>query len=127
MTNDSQIYQEALEAYVNPFHEFTVEPISPGLINQSFKITSLHSSESFLLQMINKTVFPEPERVQQNYELVWKYLSEEGIDLYLPEPKYFTDTDTLFCDSKENYWRVFEFIYGSYTPGKFTSKQAKSA
>jgi aminoglycoside phosphotransferase (APT) family kinase protein len=121
------IYQEALEAYVNPFHEFTVAPIGGGLINQSFKITSLYSGDSFLLQMINKNVFPEPEKVQRNYELIWKYLSDEQKDLYLPEPKYFTDTDTLFCDSKENYWRVFEFIYGSYTPEKFSAKQARSA
>ena len=120
------IYQEALEAYVNPFHEFTVEPMNAGLINQSFKITSLYSGDSFLLQMINKNVFPEPEKVQQNYELIWKYLSEEEKDDYLPEPKYFTETESLFCDSKENYWRVFEFIYGSYTPEKFTAKQAGS-
>jgi aminoglycoside phosphotransferase (APT) family kinase protein len=121
------IYQEALEAYVNPFHEFTVEPMGAGLINQSYRITSQYSGESFLLQMINKNVFPEPEKVQYNYELIWKFLSEEQKDLYLPEPKYFTDTDSLFVDSKNNYWRVFEFIYGSYTPEKFTAKQARSA
>src|SRR5213083_583145 len=116
-----EIYQEALQAYVNPFHEFTVEPMHGGLINQSYKITSLYSGESFLLQMINKKVFPEPVKLQRNYELIWKYLAEEEKNFYLPEPKYFSDTDSLFCDSKENYWRVFEFIYGRYTPEKFTA------
>ena len=138
------IYQEALEAYVNPhpparagtdgddpvgrsFHEFAVVPLGAGLINQSYKITSQYSGDSFLLQKINTHVFTEPENVQNNYELIWKYISANSVDFYMPEPKYFPDNQTLFRDSKNNYWRIFEFIGNSYTPSTFKVKQAKDA
>jgi Ser/Thr protein kinase RdoA (MazF antagonist) len=108
-------YQEALEAFTNPFHEFAVTPVNSGLINQSFKITSKTTGGSFLLQKINQHVFPEPEMVQHNYELLWKYLQSEKPGFFIPEPKYFLDDVLFFCDSKNNYWRVFEYIEGTVT------------
>jgi hypothetical protein len=119
------IYKEALDAYVNPFHEFTVELLNAGLINQSYKITNQYSNASFLLQKINTNVFPEPEHLQSNYERLWKYISAECIDFYMPEPKYFPGNETLFCDSNNHYWRVFEFIGDSYTPVKCKASQAR--
>ena len=109
-------YQEALEAFSNPglndaagqsFQEFAVNPLKNGLINQSFKVINKISGESFLLQQINQHVFPEPGKVQYNYELLWKYLQTQEIFFFIPEPKYFAGDTTLFCDSKKNYWRVF--------------------
>lgn len=108
-------YKEVLEAYCNPFHEFTVEPVSNGLINHSYIVTSDTSGNSFLLQQINHTVFKEPALVQENYELVWSYLKDSGSDFFIPEPKQFIGDLTLFCDSNDNYWRVFEYIYGTET------------
>lgn len=104
------LYQEALDAYANPFHEFTVEPIRSGLINHSFKVTSKLNGQSFLLQEINKDVFNEPGLVQSNYELLWKFLQSEKIPFLIPAPKYFPDDSTLYVDSREHYWRVFEYI-----------------
>lgn len=130
-------YQEALDAFCNPFHEFIAEPLNGGLINQSYKVTSKHSGESFLLQKINDTVFKDPQAVQNNYEKIWKHLQTEEAGYLIPEPKYFPDETTLFCDSHNHFWRVFEFIYGgqsfsaphntlqakavAHTFGKFTS------
>jgi Ser/Thr protein kinase RdoA (MazF antagonist) len=110
-----EVYQEALEAYANPLHEHIIKPITSGLINQSFKVTSKITGGSFLLQKINHYVFPEPELVQHNYEMLWKYFQSEEINFIIPEPKYFLGDVLFFCDSKNNYWRVFEFIEGSVT------------
>lgn len=118
------IYQEALDAYVNPglnesvgkaFPDFAVKPLKAGLINQSFKVTNKTTGESFLLQKINRHVFPEPDKLQYNYETLWKYLQTEEIFFFIPEPKYFRGDTTLFCDSKKNYWRIFEFVEGTKT------------
>ena len=109
------IYQEALDAYANPFHEFTVELIGEGLINHSYKVTSKVTGGSFLLQEINQTVFPEPAILQSNYEVLWKYLRSEKIPFFIPKPKCFVGDSTLFYDSQDNYWRVFEFINGAQT------------
>ena len=113
-------YQEALDAYGNPLHEFSVEPMQGGLINQSYKVTSKYSGESFLLQKINESVFTDPSAVQSNYENIWKYLRDNETGFLIPEPKYFPGDTALFCDSSDHYWRVFEFIYGSQS---FSSPQ----
>lgn len=109
------VYQEALDAFCNPLHEFMVEPMTGGLINQSYKVTSKHSGESFLLQKINETVFSNPGVVQSNYEKIWKHLRDKVSGYLIPEPKQFPGDTTIFFDSHNNYWRVFEFIYGSQT------------
>ena len=77
---EEPIYLEALDAYANPFHEFTVKLLTVGLINESFKVTSKMSGDSFLLQKINRHVFPEPQKVQENYVMLWKYLKSEKIN-----------------------------------------------
>jgi thiamine kinase-like enzyme len=130
------IYQEALDAYANSrlndsvgqaFHEFAITPLVSGLINQSFKVKDKTNGESFLLQKINQHVFPQPEKVQLNYEILWKYLQSEEIGFLIPEPKYFLENELFFCDSKNNYWRVFEFIEGAVTlPVAEKHSEAKS-
>lgn len=104
------IYSEALDAYANPLHEFIVEPLDGGLINNSFKVTNDAYHYSFLLQRINHHVFKKPENVQLNYQLLWQHLKASDIDFKIPEPKYFPGDVDLYWDNDFNYWRVFEFI-----------------
>jgi thiamine kinase-like enzyme len=108
-------YQEALDAYANPFHEFTVELIGEGLINHSYKVTSKVTGGSFLLQEINQAVFPKPGILQSNYELLWNYLRSENIPFVIPQPKSFVGDTNLFYDSRDNCWRIFEFMSGAQT------------
>ncbi len=116
-------YQEALDAYTfsrpggpitEVIHEYTVIPVSEGIINESYKVTSKLTGDSFLLQRINQTVFPDPPAVQHNYEMLWKHL-QTNTGFFIPEPKYFPGDAGLFCDSWDQYWRVFEFITGAQT------------
>ncbi len=103
-------YQEALKVFANPYHEVSVTPVSNGLINQSYKVTSISTGRSFLLQQLNHEVFNEPGKLQYNYELLWKFLEKQDIPFFIPEPKLFPDEKTLYRDSSGNYWRVFDFI-----------------
>lgn len=107
------MYSEAMDAFCNPFHEFTIEPVSGGLIHHSYKITSRTSGDCFLLQQINDHVFHNPVQVRENYEAIWNHLMEGEAGVFVPEPKLFPGDTTLFCDSRHHYWRVFEFIPGS--------------
>ncbi len=109
------LYQEALDAFANPFHEFTVELIGEGLINHSYKVTSKVTGKSFLLQQINQSVFTKPAMLQNNYEKLWKYIRSESIPFTMPQPKYFAGDSNLFYDSHQHCWRVFEFITGAQT------------
>jgi Ser/Thr protein kinase RdoA (MazF antagonist) len=120
------VYQEALDAFANPFHEFSIEELPSGTTNQSYKVTSRLNGRSFLLQQINQKVFSEPAHVQDNYEMLWKYLHSEEIPFVIPEPKYFPDDSTLYVDSHDNYWRVFEYIPGGHVIDKVeTPAQAR--
>lgn len=108
-------YQEAIDAFADTFHQFTAEPITTGLINQSWKITCLQTGEAFLLQQINTAVFPEPGLLQSNYELLWKHIRETTLSFTIPAPKYFAGDTAFFIDSNNKCWRVFEFIPGAVT------------
>ena len=107
------LYQEALDAFTKTLQEFSVQPVGDGLINRSFKAISKMTGETFLLQEINQNVFPEPAKVQYNYEVLWKYLQSQEIFFFIPEPKYFAGDAILFCDSKAHCWRMFEFVEGT--------------
>jgi thiamine kinase-like enzyme len=112
-----KIPQEVFAAFIDhetalPDHtsgNITVESISGGLINHTFKV-SCQLKPDFLLQQINKNVFDHPDQVQNNYIRIWEYAEFEFTGLRLPTPKYYGQTATLFVDDNENYWRAFEFI-----------------
>lgn len=103
-------YQEVLNAFGNDASTFSVEPVTDGLINTSYRATCGTTGNVFLLQKINHEVFHEPVLIQENYESIWNYLAEKGGEFYIPEPKPFPDGSILFCDSDDNYWRMFEFV-----------------
>ncbi|HEY6063580.1 MAG TPA: aminoglycoside phosphotransferase family protein, partial [Chitinophagaceae bacterium] len=96
-------------------------PVTAGLINQTYKVIIRDNGYKFLLQQINRDVFPAPEKVQANYEKIWSYMYDEGPPpdisnpLLIPKPLNFLDDTKLFCDSHNRYWRKFEFIDGAQT------------
>jgi len=108
--------------------EITVEVVGGGLINYSYKV-NCQLKPDFLLQQINKNVFPHPKDVQENYILISNYAEFEFTGLRLPSPKYCGKMTTLFVDSNENYWRAFEFIENkkSITNEKKTRKEKVTA
>ena len=108
-------YQEALDAFSSPPQDYTVEPLNGGLINHSYKVTSKANAGAFVLQQINEKVFKDPEMVQRNYELLWKYLKKEHIPFTMPAPKYFVDKSPFFTDRHQHYWRIFEYMPGTVT------------
>lgn len=114
------IPKEVLEAFTIdedalPGHatgEITVQTISGGLINHSFRV-SYQFKPDVLLQRINKNVFANPVQVQENYIKIWEYAEFEFTGLRLPSPKHCGKMTTLFVDENENYWRAFEFVEDS--------------
>ena len=116
-------YQEAIDAFADTFHRFEAEPITTGLINQSWKITCQQTGEIYLLQQINTTVFPDPELLQYNYELLWKHIRATRLSFTIPAPKYFAGETTFYTDSNNRCWRVFEFVPGSVTLSNIENPQ----
>lgn len=117
---DIPVYQEALDA--SAYHrDLIVTPVSAGLINQTYKVIVPSNGYKYLLQQINPEIFPEPEKLQANYENIWSYIHHDGppqnipYPVNIPKPLSFLDDTKLFCDSHKKYWRMFEFINGAQT------------
>lgn len=123
--NNSTPYTEALQAFLQSGHGCTSESLNNGLINQSYKITNDKTGHSYLLQRINQQIFPQPEKLQSNYQLIWQYLEDEDIPYMIPHPQFFPGPTGIYCDSKKNYWRIFDFVNESTTiPTAETTMQA---
>ena len=99
-------YKPGLEGH-SPV-KIVIEHVSGGLINHTYKV-SCRPGSSFLLQQINKTVFKNPQDIQENYVNIWQYAAEFA-EFRLPSPRYCGRMTTIFVDDDENYWRAFEFI-----------------
>lgn len=105
-------YHSFLPIAEQEFSDFTITPLSGGLINHTYKVES-PLSVPFLLQQINQKVFNNPADVQANYMNLWQYAEFEFTGLRLPSPKYYNKTSALFIDQHGQYWRAFEFIENS--------------
>lgn len=90
------------------------EPISGGLINSSFKLKQ-ENGASLLLQKINKNVFKDPVKVQENYLQIWNHVNAHQLSLILPEPITCAPQQFLYKDSAGDYWRAFRFMENSMT------------
>ncbi|NNF18754.1 MAG: aminoglycoside phosphotransferase family protein [Flavobacteriaceae bacterium] len=88
----------------------SVKPVSQGLINTTFLLTD-QDGKQFILQQVNREVFPEPLQLMQNIERALPLLSDTD---YHALALYRTLGDELlFRDHHENYWRLLSYIPGS--------------
>lgn len=102
-------YHPDLPSYDLAFDEFSIIPLSGGLINHTFKVES-KLWPPFLLQQINQHVFTTPEDVQENYIHLVDFAEFEFTGLKLPLPNYYDSMKSLYIDNAGNFWRAFEFI-----------------
>ena len=102
-------YHPDLPSYDLKIDEFSVIPLTGGLINHTYKVES-KVWPPFLLQQINQNVFTNPEAVQENYIHLSEYAEFEFTGLKLPWPYYYESMKSLYLDKDGNYWRAFEFI-----------------
>lgn len=85
------------------------EPIRGGLINRSWKL-SHPAGGNWLLQQINTRVFPKPEAVQQNYQLVLQCLKEARSAYRLPQLIPCRDGRLFLQLPDHSCWRMFEWV-----------------
>lgn len=105
------IPKAVLEAFGLLGHEMSCRPIAVGLINQSFCIDR-GGSPAYVLQEINKGVFPEPDTVQENIRRVLEHVATHKRPMGEPFVRLVkTKTGEWFYrDDQGRYWRVFDFV-----------------
>ncbi len=90
-----------------------VVPFGNGLINHSWKITS--GSSEFLLQKINRQVFPRPADIMYNLDLLSAYFKTGYPEYLFAAPLYTSPGQNFVVDAENNYYRLFHFIENSYS------------
>ena len=94
-------------------------PYGNGLINDTFLVIT--EQKRYILQRINKTVFPRPDRVMENIVAVTEHIRQkvkaDGGDA---ERCTLQVLDTLdgkkyFVDAEEQFWRLYAFAESTVT------------
>lgn len=104
---------EVLQAYGIDPRKSRVEPLTSGLINNTWKVRS--EDEEYIVQRINQHVFKKPFEVAANIRMIDRYLKEHSpAYLFVSPVSNLQGQDILFDESK-GYFRVFPYIQGSNT------------
>lgn len=88
--------------------EFSVKPITDGLINATFLIEDVGRNKKFILQKINTEVFKQPENIVENHLRVNEHLRKNG---YNGKTVQLIKTQSGDYLSMHNgAWRMQEFV-----------------
>ncbi|MBC2838646.1 phosphotransferase enzyme family protein [Robiginitalea sp. SC105] len=102
----------ALSLFGIPTGDASLQPISDGYINDTYKVV-LPGEPGYILQRINTEVFPDPGLLMHNLEEVLPRLRGEG---YHPPELVRTPEGASWATGPGGHsWRVYRFIEGSFT------------
>lgn len=102
--------------------ELDVTEIGQGVINDTFLVVCDSKDGSkkykFILQKLNKTVFPEPAKVMENLRVLLEFVDtkqhlENGQPLQFPHIISTKDKLDCYIDEDDEYWRAISFIEDS--------------
>jgi Ser/Thr protein kinase RdoA (MazF antagonist) len=82
-----------------------------GLINDTYLVGT--EAKPFVLQRINKQVFPQPERIMANLMALNEYverINDKQITLKIPQLLQTLANNTFFCDEQDDVWRALSYI-----------------
>ena len=102
-------------------YQFSAEVLKSGHINDTFKVSIEKgtSIEHFIVQRLNTTIFPEPQKIMENIETVAQHLTSKGYEkailscLKTKKGDYFYQ-NTEGGNSK-GFWRMIPFIENTYS------------
>jgi Ser/Thr protein kinase RdoA (MazF antagonist) len=88
-----------------------IETLGNGFINDTYLVTT--DAKPFVLQKINRHVFPNPEQIMANLMVLNQHIKQtSNADITLRIPQLLkTETDSnFFRDSFGDYWRALSYI-----------------
>lgn len=92
-----------------------VAALGNGLINDTFLVTT--ASSGFVLQRINRRVFPEPVKIMANLAVLTEYISQQAphaVKLRIPNMIKTASQETYCRDSRGDVWRALSYIENTY-------------
>ena len=99
----------------------SVKPLTAGLINQTYLVTTQEGTPNFILQCINHNIFKNVDLLQNNIECVTSHIrkkladaGEKDLDRKVLRFAVADNGKTYYFDG-ERYWRACVFVEGSVT------------
>jgi Ser/Thr protein kinase RdoA (MazF antagonist) len=105
--------ERVLETYGMDPRQTRVEPLTSGLINNTWKAGN--GGREYIVQRINDNVFKQPLGVAENIRRIADYLKLHHPDYLFVSPVRNIHGDDIYFDEENGYFRVFPFIQGSHT------------
>lgn len=88
-----------------------IQPLGNGFINDTYLVST--GSEPFVLQKINKHVFPRPEQIMDNLIALNRHIrltTDTQIALTIPQLLTTEAGNSFYHDERGDYWRALGFI-----------------
>lgn len=105
--------EDVLKTYGLDPRKSQIEPLTSGLINHTWKVSS--NGEDYIFQRINDQVFTRPADVAANIRMVDGYLREHSPGYLFVSPLRSLSGEDMVLISDKGYFRGFPFIPGSHT------------
>jgi len=98
-----------------------VERYGSGHIHKTYLIKG--DNQRYILQSFNQQVFPYPDRIAGNLQLVKEHLEDRSLDFMLPLPMV-TGSGQLFTVHESGCYRLFPYVSGECIDKVWTPEQA---
>ncbi len=102
-----------LLAIAHQFNKAAIEisPLGNGLINDTFLVST--ESSHFVLQRINRKIFPEPDQIMENLIILNRHLEQKSsteVKLKIPDILKTATSHDFYQDEQGECWRALDFI-----------------
>lgn len=94
---------------------YSLSPITDGLINTTYLLEDLDQHKKFILQKINHHVFRQPEVIVNNHLMINELLRSNDYQFQIIEPIPSLNNTFLVKDANDEPWRMLSFVENSTT------------
>ena len=99
-----------------------ITPLGNGLINDTYKVTTIGDTPDYVLQRINNAIFTDVELLQNNIEAATRHIrrkleeaGEKDIDRKVLRFVSLKDSSKTYAEEDGKFWRISVFIDGAKT------------
>ncbi len=104
---------KVLQKYGLQEDTFEIAPFGNGLINHTWKVTSV--GKEYILQRVNNIVFADPDNITHNIKLIGRYLAQHYPNYCFVAPLVSHEGSEMIYVQEEGFFRMFPFIAGSHS------------
>ncbi|OCA78270.1 serine kinase [Chryseobacterium contaminans] len=94
---------------------YSLSPITDGLINTTYLLEDKDQQKKFILQKINHHVFKQPEVIVNNHLMINELLRSNDYQFQIIEPIPSLSNTFLVKDANDEPWRMLSFVENSIT------------